>query len=161
VATQRLIVATLAGEAAVTVIELFERWRAAPDAAAVDHFCAALRENGLSLPVVYFSEWVDRWLMGHLVPGPNAVEGRRYQTTCMLPNQAMAWADQCGDQFPEQKWLVARLCEAAAGWGTVAERYAVVVIREVVGGSTTDEEIEASLGGVPEWLSAAASQELP
>jgi len=156
-----LTVATLAGEAAVAVIEQIERWRVAPDAAAVDQFCAALRGNGLSLPVVYFCEWVDRWLMGDLMPGPNAVEGRRYTAACLLPEQAVAWADRCGNQFPEQVWFAARLREAAADWGTVVRRYAVVVVREVVGASATDEEIQASLGTVPKWLSAPATPELP
>jgi hypothetical protein len=135
----------------------FERWQAAADSESVDRFCAALRENGLSLPVVYFSEWVDRWLMGNLVPGPNAVEGRRFQAACLLPDQAVVWADQCGEQFSEQKWLAARLREAAGGWGTVAEQYAVVVIREVLGGSTTDEEVQASLDSVPEWLASLST----
>jgi hypothetical protein len=95
--------------------------------------------------------------MGNLVPGPNAVEGRRFQAACLSPEQAVAWASQCGDQFSEQEWLAARLREAAAGWGTVAEQYAVVVIREVLGGSTTDEEVQASLDSVPEWLASLST----
>jgi hypothetical protein len=117
----------------------------------VDRFCAALRGNGLSLPVLYFCEWIDSWLMGDLVPGPGAAEGRKYQAACFSPEQALAWAERCGHQFPEQEWLAARLREAAACWdGT--ERRVVVVVREVIGATTTDEEVAASLGVIPEWL---------
>jgi hypothetical protein len=151
-ATQRLTVATLAGESAAAVAALIHRWRTDNDPAAVDRFCAALRDNGLALPITYFCEWVDRWLMGDLVPGPGAVEGRQFQVTCLSPQQALAWADQCGHQFLEQEWLAARLREAAVGWGR-DERLAVVVIRKVLGGTTTDDEVTASLSEIPGWLS--------
>lgn len=152
-ATQRLMVATLAGQSAVAVAARFERWRSVPDPAALDRLCASIREHALSLPVVYFAEWVDRWLMGDLVPGPGAVEGRRFQATSLSPGQAAEWADRCGSQFAEQCWLATRLREAAAGWGRVANPYAVVVVREAVGASVTDEEVRAAADYVPAWLS--------
>jgi hypothetical protein len=154
-------VATLAGEAALAVAERFARWREIPDAEAVDHFCRDLRENSLSLPVVYFSEWIDRWSMGDVVPGPNATEGRRFQAACLLPEQAVTWAGRCGRQFPEQRWLAARLQEATAGLGAVTERYAVVVIRGVTSPSATDEEVKASLGRVPAWLLSPVIRQTP
>lgn len=104
------------------------------------------------MPIVYFCEWVDCWLMGDLVPGPDPVEGRRCQVTCFSTEQAMAWADRCGHQFPEQEWLATRLREAVIAWGGI-ERRAVVVVREVFDASTTHEQVEASLGVVPDWLS--------
>jgi hypothetical protein len=52
----------------------------------------------------------------------------------------------------EQQWLASRLREAAEGWVSVAEPLAVVVVREVLGASTTDEEVRAALRGVPNWL---------
>jgi hypothetical protein len=152
-ATQRLIVATLAGDSAAVVATRFRSWAAHADAAAVDCFCDALRKCGDSLPVVYFCEWIDRWLMGNLVPRPGCVDGQRYQATCLTPQEAVSWSDLCGQQFEEQKWLAARLREAAFGWGPVTDRYAVVVIREVIGPSSTDEDVEASLHTMPGWLS--------
>jgi len=154
-ATQRLIVATIAGDAAAAVSALLRGWHdnPAPDPAAVDRFCERLRANGAGLPVVYFSEWVDRWLMGDHAPGPGAVDGKRFQVACLSPQRAVSWAGQCGSQFPEQEWLARRLREAARGWGSVAEPLAVVVVREVLGGSTTDEEVRAALHGIPSWLS--------
>jgi hypothetical protein len=120
----------------------------------VDRVCERLRANGTALPVVYFCEWVDRWLTGDRVPGPGAVEGKRFQVACLSPQQAVSWAGQCGSQFPEQEWLGGRLREAAQGWRSVAEPLAVVVVREVLGTSTTDEEVRAALHGVPSWLSS-------
>lgn len=152
-ATQRLTVATLAGKSAVSVNSCFNRWRSVADSDAGDRFCASIREHSLCLPVVYFTEWVDRWLMGDLVPGPNAVEGRRFQAACLTPEEAVAWANRCGSQFAEQGWLASRLREAAAGWGEVAEPYAVVVVRETVGASVTDNEVRASAENVSKWLS--------
>jgi hypothetical protein len=155
-ATQWLTVATLAGQAAVAASVRFERWRLAPDPAAVDRLCASIREHSLSLPVVYFAEWVDRWLMGDLVPGSDAAAGRRFEAACLSPAQAVGWADRCGIQFAEQGWLASRLREAAAGWGGVAEPYSVVVIREVVGVSGTDGEVQAAAGRLPVWLADSA-----
>ena len=155
-ASQRLFIATLAGEAAAVTANLFLSWRtAAPAADTVDCFCAAIRANAMSLPVVYFSEWVDRWLMGDLVPGPGTVEGRRFQTTCLSREKAVEWAGRCDSQCQEQVWLATRLREAAAAWTGLADRAVIVVVREVLEVSATDEEVQAALGLVPAWLSGA------
>jgi hypothetical protein len=150
-ATQRLTVATLVGESAITAAALFDSWRSACDPAAVDRLCATLRDNGTALPVLYFCEWIDRWLMGNFVPGPDPAQGRMYQAACLSPEQALAWAEHCGHQFPEQEWLAARLREAVGCWPNISRR-AIVVIRQVLDGSTTDAEVEASLSGIPDWL---------
>jgi hypothetical protein len=152
-ATQRLMVATLSGQSAVAVTTRFDLWRSTPDPDSVDRLCASIREHALSLPVVYFTEWVDRWLMGDLVPGPDAVAGYRFRAACLSPAKAVGWADRCGSQFAEQGWLASRLREAAIGWGGVAEPYAVVVVRVAVRASVTDEEVQAAARNVPSWLS--------
>jgi len=153
-ATQRLTIASIAGDAGVHVAALFQSWRNKyPTPDTVDRLCERLRANGSMLPVVYFAEWVDRWLMGDLAPGPAAVAGRRYQVACLTPQQAIKWAGQCGAQFAEQCWLATRLQEAAAAWEAVPGR-TVMVLREVLGPTTTDAEVRESLGGVPVWLSA-------
>jgi len=139
---------------------LFRSWRAGSlfNPEAVDRFCEQLRANGTTLPVLYFCEWVDRWLMGDLVPGPGALEGRRYQATCLTPNQAREWANRCGEQCDEEQWLATRLREAALAWEGVANGCAVLGLREVLGGSTLDEEVLASLRGVPDWLLGIEAQ---
>jgi len=137
----------------VAIVGYFDHWRSAPNLAAVDLLCAAIRDHALSLHVMYFAEWVDHWLMGDLVPGPNAVAGQRFEAACLFPAQAVGWADRCGTQFAEQGWLATRLREAAGVCGGVAEPCAVVVVREVVAASPTDDEVQAAMGCVPAWLS--------
>jgi hypothetical protein len=154
-------VATLAGEAAVAVAAEFARLRVAPDPAAVGRLCQSIRDNGLSLPIVYFAEWVDRWLMGDLVPGPEPVAGGRFEATCLTAPGATDWAEGCGNQIREQEWFASRLWEAAAGWGPTTDRYAVVVIREVVDASTTDDQVRAAMDHIPEWLSLVGSAAEP
>src|SRR4051794_13512605 len=101
-ATQRLTVATFVGEAATAIAALFHSWRTGCDPVAVDRLCTAVRDNGTSLPILYFCEWIDRWLMGDLAPGPDAAVGRTYHAACLSPEQSLTWAGQCGRQFPEQ-----------------------------------------------------------
>lgn len=153
-ATQLLTVATLGGEAAGAVARLFEQWNGTPNPAAVDRFCAELRVHKTSLPVLYFAEWVDRWSMGDVVPGPHAVSGRRYMMCCMTPAEALHWADTRSDQFHEYRWLAARLREASSAWEGLVERRTVVVMRDAVGLSTEDDEVTPSLTGVPPWLAS-------
>ena len=102
---------------------------------------------------VYFAEWIDRWLTGSTVPGPGAVVGHRFEATCATAVEAAKLAECCGTQWDEQRWLAARLREAAAAWEPLVGPTVVVVLREVLGGSTMDEEVVASLVGVPAWLS--------
>lgn len=160
-ATQRLTIATLVGASADAVEALFQSWRADPSApnVAIDPFCEQLRTNGHLLPIVYFCEWIDRWLMGDRVPGPDALEGRRFQAVCLTPDEAIAWAEKLGIQFDEQVWFAARLREAADGWGLVVEKRAVVVIREVLDGSTLDEEVVAASRAISDWLSLVTSNQ--
>jgi hypothetical protein len=152
VATQRMTVVSIAGKAAAAISTRFERWRSAPDPEAIDQLCIAIREHALSLYILYFAEWVDRWLMGDKVPGSGAVEGRRYQAAIMPPAQAIRWADRCGHQFDEEEWLANRLREAAAVCHSLTEQRAVVVIREVTDASALDDEVRAVLDRVPEWM---------
>jgi hypothetical protein len=154
VATQRLFIATVAGDAAIEIARRFSFWRRTEetnDPLAVDRLCLALRENSSSLPIIYFAEWVDHWLMGNLVPGPSAVIGQRFQATCLTASEAVEFANRCGKQFDEQGWLSRRLGEAAVAYQPATDRV-IVIAREVLGASSTNDEVEASLTRIPEWL---------
>jgi hypothetical protein len=111
----------------------------------------------LSLSVVYFTEWVDGWLMGDAVLGPGPVQGRRFQAVALTPEQAHDWASRCGDQFPEQQWLAQRLREAADAGAGIGQT-TVIAIREVFGPSPTDEEFQEALREVPDWLDSLACE---
>jgi hypothetical protein len=159
-ATQRLTVATVGGQGGRIVSTLFSRWQGllkAPDLAgdvsqAVGRFCELLRANCEILPILYFSQWIDRWLMGDMVPGPQAVRGDRVEVACLSATEAKAWAERCGSQFDEHRFLAARLREAADAWQPLAGPLVVVVMREVIGPSALDQEITSSLAKVPNWL---------
>lgn len=169
-ATQRITIATIGGEAGVIVAELLRCWRIAQRTKqqgdvkqCVDLFAGQLRANGRFPPILYFSEWFDLWsmgdefcsywLMGDSYHDIETVEGSRYEISWVSRREASAWADRCGSQFPEQQWLAARLREAAESWRELAESAVVVLLREVLGGTVTDEEVESSLRGQPKWLS--------
>ena len=153
-ASQRLLIVTLAGRTADAAADLIAAWRgkSAVDGAAIDQFCDALRVHAEELPVLYYGEWIDRWLMGDLVPGPSPLEGRRFQLAAFTREEARDWAKRCGSQHQEQAWLAARLREAAAAWSGLTDHAHILVIREVFGCLAADEEVEAALGVVPDWI---------
>jgi hypothetical protein len=159
-AMQRMTVATIAGEAGEVVAGLFRKWRV-PQAdggleeagRAVDMFAEQLRVNGSFLPVLYFCEWFDHWLMGDSIHGSEIVSGGRFEASCRSRAEAVDWADRCGSQFSEQQWLAARLREASEAWQSLAGPAVIVVLRVVLGASATDQEVTDSLRGLPGWLS--------
>ena len=55
-------------------------------------------------------------------------------------------------QFSEYDQFVGRLHEAMVAWQELVERSVLIVLREVVGGLVTDEQLVASLSVVPDWL---------
>lgn len=155
-ATQRVTVLTLGGTTAEFVIERIQSWRTTADLNAIDSLCGLLRLNGDKPSVLFFDEWVDGWLMGDALPGPGAVLGREYQITYLEVEQVEAVAEQVGTQWVEQKRYASRLREAAGVWSPEGVDRVVVVIRLVVWGSYTNEEIVQSMAIVPEWLEGKA-----
>ena len=159
-ATQRITVVTIGGEAGLTVTKLFRRWltartngQGADIALEVDLFAHQLRTNGGYPPILYFTEWFDLWLMSDTICGTEVVEGKHFEAWCGSRIEAAESADRLGEQYPEQRWLAARLREAAEAWQPLAESAAVVLLREVLGPTITDEEVRFSLRKMPEWLS--------
>lgn len=151
-ATQRLTVATLLGVAAEAVAARFARWRVSPSCAEVDEFCINLRNHAFSLQVIYFVEWIDRWLMAQDVPGPNPIDGSRFQVAFFTTQEALDWADQYGTQFNEQVWFAEHLRAAAGSWKEMKLLQTVVAIREVIGPSADDDDIRSAATILPDWL---------
>ena len=155
--TQRFTIATIAGEAGRATAELFQVWsasqaKAGPNAilGVVDSFGEHLKANAANLPVVYLCEWIDHWLMGDAVP--NLLQGKRFEAACMTTAEALVLAERSGEQFPENVWLAVQLRQAAESWKELIGPSAVVILREVLGATSLDEEVEASLVGIPDWL---------
>jgi hypothetical protein len=159
-ATQRLTIATIAGVAGEFVLDRFREWQALHSAgkwsrelrSAVDQFHDRVKENQAVPPVIYFAEWIDHWSMGDKILGQGAVSGSRFEVWCGSLDEASKWAESCGDQFQEDQWLRARLREAADAWQLLASAGKIVIFREVLDGSITDERIQTSLDDVPDWL---------
>lgn len=151
-ATQRFTIATVAGKSAAVIADGVKLWQAQPNADQIDNLCDSIRCHANFLPVVYFSEWVDRWSMHYLMPSVDTVDGGRYKLSCLSPDQAQQWAEQCGEQDQETQWFAARLREAADAWTPLVDRRTILIIREVVGPSTLDDEVREALDKLPGWL---------
>lgn len=151
-ATQRILIATIAGEAGQKVAGLFRKWHSTDGVSeqdavrsAVDAFAKQLQDRGGIPPVIYYCEWFDLWSMGDLIDFGTVVGGKRFEASCGSRREAMVWAEHYSNQFPEDQWLTMRLREAAEAWQLLAEPAVVVILRQVLGASFTDEEVMASL----------------
>jgi hypothetical protein len=149
---QRVTIATFAGDASWIVKQLHAKWKRRSDPTQIDLFCSFTRNHGDTLPIIYFAEWIDSWLMGDALPGPSKREGKEYQLSVFDRVSALDWAGRCGNQFEEETWFAARLKEAVAVREVVIADRSIVVMRKVLGASTSDDEVRDSLGRVPGWL---------
>jgi hypothetical protein len=180
-ATQRVTIAKVGGMAADVALLGLREWAGAREDAdpdewssdlwppslrvRADAFADRLRAHSLSLPVIYFVEWSDLWSMGDLFsrwltpsggPSPFVIHADRFEIYgYALPDDGrlshhLAMAGP--QQFAESDQFVSRLYEAVGAWQELVEKSALIVLREVVGGLVTDDEIEASLSFVPDWL---------
>ncbi len=131
-----------------------------------DAFAEQLRTHALSLPVLYFAEWADLWSMGDLFASlltppdgsrPLIIHADRFELYGYgLPDSGRLVHHLTGagpQQFVEYGWFVEHLQKAIRAWQELVDRATLVVLREVVGGLVTDEELSDSLSLVPDWLS--------
>ena len=181
-ATQRITVVKIGGEAADAIALEFGEWASArrtdkpnewsssqwPSDArdAADRFVSALRANAMVPPVIHFAEWIDLWSMfdtfrrwltppDGLEPG-NIHTGRFEVYGYALPDGerlARYLADAGVQQWRETDRYIWNLREAVEAWEALVDRSVIVVIREAVDGSVTDEEVTASLKVIPAWIS--------
>jgi hypothetical protein len=171
-ATQRITIAKLAGRAGESTVERFLYWesRRGPGSTwsaevgrQIRAFAERLRSYSTEPWMVYFAEWIDRWSMGDLFcshiatlqgVGPITVETGRYQLKCFPVSKAVVLSFRSVQQFGNQEaeWFESRLSEALQAWQTVADTAAIVLVREVVGATTTDSEMKAALHTLPDWL---------
>jgi hypothetical protein len=181
-ATQRITLLKFAGVAGDEILRSLEKWSLArtigPDAwgedegnwpdevrRAADAFIDLLKAHAMEPPCLCAIEWLDTWSMFDqferwLVPPkpqrPNAICANRYQIYAYcLPDRGrlkrrLAKAKQ--HQFAEYDWLITCLREAVSSFEKVAERATLVLIREVLGGSLDDSELEEPLAKLPTWL---------
>jgi hypothetical protein len=182
VASQRITVAKIGGVAADELLQRFRAWFAARQTddpnewsseqwpqgvrKQADDFADRLRAHALALPVVHFIEWADMWSSGDLFGRwltppkgvkPLAVYADRFELFAYeLPDGgslSQRLASLGPQQWEESNWFAGRLREALDSWHELVERAVIVVLRQVVQGSVLDEEVNASLKCVPDWLS--------
>ena len=179
-ASQRLIIAKIAGAAATYTLELFTRWsggregcgstgwfpRLWPESVReeADDWAASLRENGHKPPVVFFAEYVDLW--SYSPPdryfgehGLIQVLSNRYELYCIqLPLSASAQTEihnvRVNGQWSEDRLFGIMIEEAVAAWNELVkdDPAVLVFIRRITAGAAEDHEITASLAGTPPWL---------
>jgi hypothetical protein len=167
-ATQRLLLVKIVGESGRVVADRCRAWQRHqqdnPDdpelARQVGRFADTLDEHRAELPVVYFVEWLDRWLGGidysdrFTTRGgvtPNCA-GRFTDVYCIDRPTELLTLPADGWQHDEQAWLASRLREAAAAWGSLVPGGTLVLLRQATDVSTDDEEITAAMSSVPDWL---------
>jgi hypothetical protein len=162
---QRISLAKLGGAAARAVAGLFQRWEQARQddefpvevQLELDAFAVALRAHSAELPIVYFSEWIDMWSMGDLIPALGnekaiTILGRRYEACCHHPNISVKATTIGGEPPQETIWLMHRLEEAKDAWAELVSEWVVVILREPLGPLVEDHEREAALLQCPNWL---------
>ena len=164
--TQRITLAKIGGVAAAHVERRFATWlalRQGDDWPALarqefDQFAEALRANAAFPPIVYFSEWIDMWSGGDLVPTLRrplklGIRGDRYEACCHRVPVKLGGLTSAPQKAQEATWLIARVDEANAAWSDLVDDSVIVILREVLAPLVEDEELESSLGMVPSWLS--------
>jgi hypothetical protein len=166
-ATQRLIVTKIGGQAAQVVAELFQAWQHHVTAdrspseisSAVDGFAEQLIAHAHCPPILYFAQWIDLWSMGDLVPGLGndralVVAGRRFEACFHKPPVAVRTTTINGEEAQETCWLRNHLREAEFAWSELAPEAVIVVLREPLGALVTDEVLVESFRASPPWLAA-------
>ncbi|WP_435016116.1 hypothetical protein TA3x_003676 [Tundrisphaera sp. TA3] len=180
-ASQRITIAKLGGLAAEVALRRLRAWAEArrttdphewsgdqwPPQARIeaDAFAERLRANAPFPPVLHFVEWADLWSMGDLFgrwlsppggPSPLIIHADRVELYgYALPDDGrlLRHLKKAGpQQFDECDQFIGRLREALLAWQDLAEQAVIIVIREVVGGLVTDEDLAESLSIVPSWL---------
>ena len=186
-ATQRIVIAKLAGEAAEAAGTCFRRWLAARPAgdarvssagewpsrycSEMDRLVADLRKHADRLPAIFFCEYVDTWSMGcHFefwlrprpTKGPLHVASKRFDLYLYaLPDRGALqnWLrrglrlKRVRERNPqEQQWFVSNLLAAATSWEGMVRSSALIVVRECVGETVSDERLLESLKTAPAWL---------
>lgn len=167
-AAQRVVLLKVIGESGRLVAERCRAWAArqqtSPDdpelRKKIGRFAEVLDAHRTDLPVVYYSEWLDRWSMGDDFAKPFTARGGvalvpvgRFSDVYITDRPAdMLTLPADGWQFDEQALLATRLRELAVEWEQLVEDGVIVLLRQVIGASTDDEEITATMANTPEWL---------
>lgn len=179
-ASQRITIAKIVGEAAVAVFDRFCCYSHHPDqktlATVSRHdscnrklatFVSALRSHSHCPPVVFYSEFIDMWSMGDVLVRPFVrcreqrflhVDGGIELMLYRLPDkgrlerrlQAALRSRRAICQ--EERLYLTILLESTVAWESMTGDATIIVIRDVYGPSLADDEIEEAMKCIPDWI---------
>lgn len=179
-ATQWITVVKVSGVTGEYVLSNIRRWQAtrlcddSPECspeqwpksvqAEVDRLVEKIDEHATELYIAYYAKWLDTSSMGDsfqewFLP-TNSTDGLIVHSTryelygCALPDQNSLlkhFEKRRRDEADQDLWLRWHLKQAIESWSDLVPSAALVVIREVVGGTVTIDEISASLQQEANW----------
>ena len=130
---------------------------------AIDAFVEKVTRFAFLPPVLYRAEHIDCWSMGDVYE--TALVKRHPDYCRFLMTEARqiiaTWVESSehiildDDSPSETRWLYNRLNEAFEAWSEMSDRRLVVLVRSVIGGLLTDEEVAKSMQTIPEWWTDA------
>lgn len=174
-ASQRVLLFSIAGAFGNHVWERLLRWGAArkpenPGEWSYEQWPAQIREEaiaviekliavGFSPPILHRSEHVDLWSMnGDFDDAMQRLKSPYVQL--ILSHHYELFAVKVGGSeklaprktaTPEMRLLCRRINEAVTDWNHLAAPRVIVLIRVLLGGLWTDEEVTNTLGQMPSW----------
>ncbi len=180
-ASQVITLAKIGGKAGDHLWAMFQRWyetRSADQTSeissdqwptatheAVEQFVTNLEQCRNCPSVLYYAQWLDSWSMGdvfqacflssdgagglHVCSPKYELFAYRLPDEDRLLNRTKSRRRNLPDQ---EEWLRWHLRQAMGAWSSIAQQSTLVLVRNVVGGMATAEEVEASLDLTPDWL---------
>ena len=120
------------------------------------------------MPVAYFSQHTDLWSAGcqiqwHLGGGKAHVWHDAGELWCYrLPDRGKLvkrnGSAAKSSQFPESEWLAGRLIEAARAYDKLWREALLLINRQAVTASPTDDELKSHAAELPTWIGRSAAR---
>lgn len=186
-ATQLWTILKLVGPAATDAAARFDRWRRArrstdpssvgprdwpaPVRRAASTYFARLLDHRTEMPIAYFSQHVDHWLAAGDLPHhlddfkPHIWHDTGELWCYPLPERGRLVRRNAAAarsvKFPENKWLASRIIEAAQAYQKLWPKAVLLVNRQPITPSPSDDVLKAAAARMPRWLGRSATADSP
>ena len=179
-AIQEWIIIKLVGPAASDAADRFDRWwkaRVSDDdpwgfgsgewspsiRREVSAYLSGLVEHRWGMPIAYFSQHVDLWTAGGGIVSrfPDEPEPEVWHDTGQLWCHRLPDGGKLiernrphaeGDAVQEGAWLTRRLIEAANAYDAVWPEAVLLLNRQAIGPSSSDDMLKSAAANLPTWL---------